>query len=118
MSSKRTVTTIPGLTVSDILAAEVTPPPPKGEGWESPADVLLKLPSLGSHAAVRCRLASMARAGKLECRKFQVPGGRQVANYYRPVKRSAVRKTGADFLQGHSGLSDQNRFASAAVVSK
>jgi len=87
MSSKRTVTTIPGLTVSDILAAEVTPYPPEGESWESPADIQKKHPNLGSYDAVRCRLLSLARAGKLEMRRFQIPGGRQIANYYRPVKR-------------------------------
>jgi hypothetical protein len=87
MSSKRTVTTAPGLSVSDILAAEMVPHPPKGEGWESPAEVLKKVPTLGSHDAVRSRLLKMARSGKLECRKFRVPGGRQIASYYRPVKR-------------------------------
>jgi hypothetical protein len=87
MSSKRTVTTIPGLSVSDIIAAEVTPHPPEGEGWESPTDVHKKNPSLGSYDAVRCRLLGLARAGKLEMRRFQMPGSRQIANYYRPVKK-------------------------------
>ena len=87
MSSKRTVTTIPGLTVSDILAACVVSTPPEGEGWESPADIQKKLPQLGSYDAVRNRLLSLARAGRLEMRRFKMPGSRQVSNYYRPVKR-------------------------------
>jgi hypothetical protein len=87
MSSKRTVTTIPGLSVSDILAAEMMPHPPEGEGWESPADVLRKVPTLGSYDSVRMRLLQMSRAGKLEMRRFKMPGSRQVSNYYRPVKR-------------------------------
>jgi hypothetical protein len=83
MSSKRTVTTVPGLSIADLLNRQMRPAPPEGEGWQSAAEIVEDMGGNVSQQAVRRAMKQLVQQGKAEEETFLSRTGTHYASYFR-----------------------------------